>query len=149
MINPNLVPRVFRLFGQRLVPRRDSGELEFYYRRISAVKQCKPLRSSQSKHLNKSSSPESTLATNCWPKTLRTLGTRVDKSPKHFAPFLIKFRDVYMNSRLAPWKGIGNDDKLTGAKHACSFNSDHMRQRGVFQYCLYSILIPEELTSCL
>ena len=39
----NLIPRVLRLFGQRLVARRDSGELEFYYHRISAVKQCKPL----------------------------------------------------------------------------------------------------------
>ena len=34
----NLVPRVLRLFGQWLVSRRDSGELEFYHRRISAVK---------------------------------------------------------------------------------------------------------------
>ena len=50
---PNLVPRVLRLFGQRLVARRDSGELEFYYRRIYAIKQCKPLRGSQSKNLNK------------------------------------------------------------------------------------------------
>ena len=39
------VPRVLRLFGQRLVARRDSGVLEFYYRRISAVKQWEPLRS--------------------------------------------------------------------------------------------------------
>ena len=38
---PNLVPRVLRLFGQRLVARRDSGEL---------------------------------LATNRWPKSLRTCG---------------------------------------------------------------------------
>ena len=48
----NLVPRVLRLLGQRLVARRDCGVLEFYYRRISAVKPCKPLRSSQSKNLN-------------------------------------------------------------------------------------------------
>ena len=41
----NLALRVFRLFGQRLVARRDSGVLEFYYRMISAVKQWKPLRS--------------------------------------------------------------------------------------------------------
>ena len=41
----NLIPRVLRLFGQQLVARRDSGVLEFYYRRISAVKQWKPLRS--------------------------------------------------------------------------------------------------------
>ena len=47
----NLVPRVLRLFGQRFVARRDSGELEFYYRRISAVKQCKLLQGSQSKYL--------------------------------------------------------------------------------------------------
>ena len=42
------VLRVLRLFGQRLVARKDSGVLEFYYPRISAVKQCKPLRGSQS-----------------------------------------------------------------------------------------------------
>ena len=46
----NLLPRVLWLFGERLVARRDSGVLEFCYRRISAVKQCKPLRSSQSKN---------------------------------------------------------------------------------------------------
>ena len=44
MLDLNLVPRVLSLFGQRLVERRDSGVLEFYYRRISAVKQLKPLR---------------------------------------------------------------------------------------------------------
>ena len=32
--------------------REDSGDIEFYYRRISAVKQWKPLRNSQSKKLN-------------------------------------------------------------------------------------------------
>ena len=51
------VPRVLRLFGCRLVARRDSGELEFYYRRFSAVKQLKPLRSRQSKKLSSSVSP--------------------------------------------------------------------------------------------
>ena len=30
----------------------ETGELEFYYCRISAVKQCKPLQGSQSKNLN-------------------------------------------------------------------------------------------------
>ena len=35
--------------GQR---RKDSGDIEFYYRRISAVKQWKPFRNSQSKKLN-------------------------------------------------------------------------------------------------
>ena len=35
--------------GQR---REDSGNIEFYYRRISAVKQWKPLQNSQSKKLN-------------------------------------------------------------------------------------------------
>ena len=43
--NPNLVPRVLRLFGQQLVARRDSGVLEFHYRTISAVKHWEPLRS--------------------------------------------------------------------------------------------------------
>ena len=75
----NLVPRVLRLFGRLLDTRRDSGVLEFYYWRISAVKQCKPLWGSQSKHLNFSNFPEPLLATNHWPKSLRTLGTRLVK----------------------------------------------------------------------
>ena len=37
----------FLAAGQR---REDSGDIEFYYRRISAVKQWKPLRNSQSKN---------------------------------------------------------------------------------------------------
>ena len=49
--NFNLVARVLKLFGQRLVAKRDSGKMECYYCRISAVTQCKPLRSSQSKNL--------------------------------------------------------------------------------------------------
>ena len=48
----NLVPRVLRLFGQWLVIRRDSGNFKFYNRRISVVKQWKPLQNSQSKNLN-------------------------------------------------------------------------------------------------
>ena len=35
----NLVPNNLRLFGQRLVARRDSGDNGFHYRKISAVKQ--------------------------------------------------------------------------------------------------------------
>ena len=42
--------------GQR---REDSGDIEFYYRRISAVKQWKPLRNSQSKKLNIFRCPQS------------------------------------------------------------------------------------------
>ena len=49
---PNLVSRVRRLFGQQLVARRDSGELEFYYRRIFAGKRYKLFRDSQSKNLS-------------------------------------------------------------------------------------------------
>ena len=60
----NLVPRVFRLFGQRLVARRHSGVLEFYYLRISAVKQCQPLRVSQSKEFSRVSSGAQPLANN-------------------------------------------------------------------------------------
>ena len=44
-LHVNLIPRVLRLFRQRLVARRDSGVLEVYYRRISAVKQWKRLHS--------------------------------------------------------------------------------------------------------
>ena len=45
------VPRVLWLFGQRVGASGDSGVLEFSYRKISAVKQWKPLRGSQSKNL--------------------------------------------------------------------------------------------------
>ena len=49
--NPNLLPKVLRLFCHGLVARRHFGELESYYRRIFAIKQCKPLRGGQSKKL--------------------------------------------------------------------------------------------------
>ena len=62
-----------------LVTRRDSEELEFYYRRISAVKQCKPLRGSQSKQFFF----ESLLATTRSPKSQRTLGTRLSLAENH------------------------------------------------------------------
>ena len=76
----NLAPRVLRLFGQGLDARRDSGVLEFYYRRISAVKQWKPLREANQKIKFFSNSPESLLATNRWPKSLKTLGTRLESA---------------------------------------------------------------------
>ena len=47
----NLVPRVLWLFGQRVGASRDSGVLEFSYRKISAVKQWKSLQGSQSKKI--------------------------------------------------------------------------------------------------
>ena len=47
--NGNLVPRVLWVFGQRVGARRDSGVLEFCYRRISAVKPAMEQRGSQSK----------------------------------------------------------------------------------------------------
>ena len=81
MLVVNLVPRVLRLSGQWVGARRDSGELEFYYCRISAVKEWKLLRSLYRAAIKKISiflnSPESLLATNRWPKSLRTLGTRL------------------------------------------------------------------------
>ena len=42
--------------GQR---QEDSGDIEFYYRRISAVKQWKPLRDSQSKKIEFFRCPQS------------------------------------------------------------------------------------------
>ena len=66
----NLVPRVFWLIGQRVNARRDSGVLGFCYRRVSAVKKCKPLRDSQSKNLiSFFESPESLLAPTPSPKS--------------------------------------------------------------------------------
>ena len=52
---------------------RGSRELGFYYRRISEVKQCKPLRSSQSKNLNEIPGAQCLLATSRWPKSLKTV----------------------------------------------------------------------------
>ena len=60
--------------GQR---REDSGDIEFYYRRISAVKQWKPLQNSQSKILNFFDVPRVLPALPRWPKSLNTLGTRL------------------------------------------------------------------------
>ena len=45
-------PESSGIFGQQLVARRDSGEIEFYYRRISGVKQCKPFSTANQKNLN-------------------------------------------------------------------------------------------------
>ena len=87
---PNLVPRVLRLFGQRLVARRDSGVLEFYYRRIPAVKQCKPLWGSQSKHLHYFFQILQSLSL-CPPLTKKPedsgykTGQAYEKSPVHFS----------------------------------------------------------------
>ena len=47
------------------------------FRRISAVKQCKPLRSSHLIFFFLSNFPGSLQATNRWPKSLRTLGMRL------------------------------------------------------------------------
>ena len=73
-----------------------------YYRRISAVKQCKLLRNSQS------NSPESLLATNRWPKSLRTLGTRLILSCMMHNP--LKYTDfprhTVSNVRLKTLSGI-------------------------------------------
>ena len=46
------LPRVLRLFGLRVGTRRDSGDIKFYYHRISALKQRKPVWNKQSKKLN-------------------------------------------------------------------------------------------------
>ena len=40
----NIVPRVLRLFGQRLVAKNDSVTLEFFHRKLFAVKRSKSLR---------------------------------------------------------------------------------------------------------
>ena len=79
--NDNLVPRVLRIFDQRLIARRDSGVLEFYYRRISAIKQRRPLQSlyRAANQIFFSNSPESLLAPTRWPKSLRTLCKRLGK----------------------------------------------------------------------
>ena len=66
--------------GQR---REDSGDIEFYYRRISAVKQWKPFRNSQSKKLNFFDVPRVFPALPRWPKSLKTLGTRLGWYPMH------------------------------------------------------------------
>ena len=63
--------------GQR---REDSGDIEFYYRRISAVKQWNPLRNSQSKKLNFFDVPRVFPALPRWPKSLKTLGTRLQST---------------------------------------------------------------------
>ena len=63
----NLVPRVLRLFGQRVGARRDSGWLPHDSLHCLTADSCG----------NKIPVPQSLLATNCWPKSLRTLGMRL------------------------------------------------------------------------
>ena len=78
----NLVPRVLRLFGQRLVARRDSGELEFYYRRISAANNASPFRSSQSKISKKYQFPRVSPADQPWAKEPKDSGYEVGPANK-------------------------------------------------------------------
>ena len=77
--------------GQR---REDSGDIKFYYRRISAVKQWKPLRNSQSKKLNFFDVPRVFPALPRWPKSLKTLGTRLWLVTSRTAPHEGGVRDV-------------------------------------------------------
>ena len=83
----NLVPRVLWLFGQRVGASRDSGVLEFSYRKISAVKQWKSLQGSQSKNLDffefprvstgahpLTKKPGGLWVRDCWPKGTRLWG---------------------------------------------------------------------------
>ena len=76
----NLVPRVLWLFGQRVGASRDSGVLEFSYRKISAVKQWKSLQGSQSKNLDIFEFPR--VSTGAHPLTKKTedSGTRLESS---------------------------------------------------------------------
>ena len=50
--NPISYPESSGFFGQRVGASRDSGVLEFSFRKISAVKQWKSLQGSQSKNLD-------------------------------------------------------------------------------------------------
>ena len=74
---------VLRLFGQGWLPGETLGNWNFIqYRRISAVKQCNLLRSSQSKNLTFFRILQSLFwQTIRWPKSLRTLGTRLVSRP--------------------------------------------------------------------
>ena len=66
-VGPNLIPRILRLFGQKLVARRDSVLLECFHRRISANQK-------SFFFVVTTISLESLLRTNRWSKSLRTLG---------------------------------------------------------------------------
>lgn len=70
-VGPNLIPRILRLFGQRLVARRDSVLLEFFHRRIST---------NQKVYFVNTIFLESLLTTNRWSRSLRTLGTTLTGS---------------------------------------------------------------------
>ena len=71
-------PRVLRLFGQQLVTRRDSRELEFLFLQDFCRKTMQTVTGQPIKKFNFfSNSPESLLAPTRWPKSLRTLGTRL------------------------------------------------------------------------
>ena len=74
-LNCNLLPRVLRLFGQRVGARRDSGELEYIY---FCGKTMQAVTGQPNKKLKQNStSTESLLAPTRRPKSLRILGTRL------------------------------------------------------------------------
>ena len=73
----NLVPRVLRLFGQRLVTRRDSGEFEKVFFGIACSVTSRIILPQKSSCQQNSNTRESPLATNPRPKSVRTLGTRL------------------------------------------------------------------------
>ena len=73
----NLVARVFRLFGQRLVAGRDSGEFKKKLNFLIGCFLTGCIVLLQKSCSNKIPVPQSLLATNRWPKSLRTLGIRL------------------------------------------------------------------------
>ena len=91
-------PEFSGLLARGLVARRDSGDIEFYYRRISAVKQWKPLRISPSKKLNFSMSLESSWRCPSLTKKPEDSGYEIELSVNRILQEIVK--DDYLTKIL-------------------------------------------------
>ena len=97
----NLVPRVLRLYGQRFVARRGSGELEFYYRRDFFGKTMQTVTGQPMKKINFFRILQSLLAPTRWQKSLRTLGTILNFDKNNCRSADERFRAVSSVGKLS------------------------------------------------
>ena len=102
---PNLVPRVLWLFGQRVGASRDSGVLEFSYRKISAVKQWKSLQGSQSKNLDFFEFPRVSTGAHPLTKKPEDSGYEIGDTRDHFKTPFFKSKSSSYSTKFEHGKG--------------------------------------------
>ena len=112
--------------GQR---REDSGDIEFYYRRISAVKQRKPLRNSQNNENRYGTANQKNWiflmfpALPRWPKSLKTLGTRLLKIWNEY--FFSEPAVAYLLTKMVPSLSSLNEIQ-DGCRCCCDCTFSHV-----------------------